>query len=191
MNTPPPNQTVKEVMQAFFKKYNLGEDGGINKTWAKIKVGPIYLPLLNIPARRKVLVFHDIHHIVTGYTGDWRGETSISAWEIASGCGKYWVAWVLDIGAIAIGLFIYPKSVYRAFIRGLRTKNLYHDKISRETALDMQVKKLQEELLLAQYKESPASIRENLIFTRYAIIALLWMIIPILLLVVFLNFLIK
>src|SRR5690348_13588744 len=111
MSQYPPEQVVKEAMETYFREHNLGEDGGLNKMWAKIKVGPIYIPLLNIPARRKALVFHDIHHIVTGYAGDWRGEVSISSWEISTGCGKYWVAWVLDLGAIAIGLFIYPKSV--------------------------------------------------------------------------------
>ncbi|HSY77579.1 MAG TPA: hypothetical protein VK890_12015, partial [Bacteroidia bacterium] len=131
----PPQQTVKEAMQNYFRENDLGEDGGLNKTWAKIKIGPVYLPLLNIPARRKALVLHDIHHIVTGYKGDWRGEVSISAWEVSSGCGKLWAALLIDLWAFAIGLCIYPESVFHAFLRGRRTKNLYTNNILQHEAL--------------------------------------------------------
>jgi len=174
----PTQQLVKEAMADYFKENDLGEDGGLNKMWAKIKVGPIYLPLLNIPARRKALVFHDIHHIVTGYTGDWKGEVSISAWEISTGCGKYWAALLIDSWAIAIGVFIYPKSVYKAFLRGRRTKNLYNNDIPHKEALDMQISDLQNRLLLTQYVEQTPTRKQNMQFAGYIILSVLWFFIP-------------
>lgn len=172
-----PGQTVKEAIQAYFKEHDLGEDGGLNKMWAKIKVGPIYLPLLNIPARRKALVFHDIHHIVTGYSGKWEGEVSISSWEISTGCGKYWVAWLLDLNGMAIGLFMYPKSVFTAFIRGRRTKNLYKNTISQQDALAMKIEDLQEKLLIKQ-EDFVSTTNEQVLFITYSLIALITFIAP-------------
>jgi hypothetical protein len=178
MSNYPPDQVVKEAMESYFKANNLGEDGGLNKMWAKIKVGKIYLPLLNIPARKKVLVLHDIHHIATGYAGDWKGEVSISAWEISTGCGKYWVAWVLDLWAMAIGLFIYPKDTFKAFIRGRRTRNLYKNTISKETALSMKINELRELLLLNQQSSENPSSKEIRSFTFYSVLAFITFLIP-------------
>jgi hypothetical protein len=159
--------------------------------WGKIKVGPIYIPILNIPARKKALVFHDIHHIVTGYSGDWEGEVSISAWEISSGCGKYWAAWGLDLGAMAIGIFIYPKSVFKAFLRGRRTKNLYHNTISHEAALGMRISELQDKLLLSSYVEATPTLQEKLAFLIYTKLAFLTIAIPFIILLLIVLFLIK
>jgi ubiquinone biosynthesis protein Coq4 len=36
---------------------------------------------------------HDLHHLVTGYPTDWKGELEISAWEIAGSCRGYVAAW--------------------------------------------------------------------------------------------------
>lgn len=178
MSEYPAQQIVKEAMQNYFKAHNLGEDGGLNKTWAKIKVGKIYLPLLNIPARRKALVFHDIHHIVTGFAGDWKGEVSISAWEISSGCGKYWVAWVLDFSGMAIGLLLYPTAVFNAFILGRRTKNLYSNTIPHETALGMKIEDLREKLLLDHSFQEPSNFKERVDFILYSAIAIISSVLP-------------
>jgi hypothetical protein len=69
---------------------------------------------------------HDLHHVATGYQTTWTGEAEIGAWEIASGCGRFVWAWLLNVGALAVGLVIAPRAVYRAFIRGRHTTNLYH-----------------------------------------------------------------
>ena len=178
MSNYPPQQVVKQAMEAYFKARNLGEDGGLNKMWGKVKVGKIYLPILNIPARRKVLVFHDIHHIATGYSGEWKGEVSIGAWEISTGCGKYWVAWILDLLAMAIGLFIYPKATFNGFILGRRTKNLYHQNITQNTALAMQIGELRNLLLLNQKSSENPTSKETRSFILYSILAFITFLVP-------------
>ena len=35
--------------------------------------------------------------------------------------------WILDLLGFACGLFVYPRRVYRAFMRGRRSRNLYFD----------------------------------------------------------------
>ncbi len=77
-------------------------------------------------------MFHDIHHIVTGYESDWQGEAEIAAWEVSTGCGEYGAAWFLDLGGIAMGLLFFPRKTFRAFIRGRRTTNLLQEGRFRE-----------------------------------------------------------
>lgn len=165
-------QTVNKSLELYFIKENLGTDGGLNEAWGRIKLWKFYIPIPNIKARKKALMLHDIHHIVTGYDGDWRGEISIGAWEVASGCGKYWVAWLLNLGAMGVGLFIYPKVMFNAFIRGLRTENLYHHTIPQDQAVQMQVGELQKKLKLDQSMEQKAAIGEIFSFLFCTVIAL-------------------
>lgn len=156
----------------FYIDHNLGEDGGINKSWAKIKVGRFYIPFPNTKVRKKVLVFHDIHHVVTGYDSNWKGEVSIGAWEIATGCDKNYMTWILNLYAMVVGLFLYPKSTFNAFIRGKRTRNLYHDSLSQEEALQMQVKDVERRLLLDNNNNQSASFLEIFSFIFWLISAL-------------------
>lgn len=172
------SSTIKQSLDAYFKEHNLGEQGGLNEKWGKIKVGPIYIPIPNTEARKKALVFHDIHHVVTGYSGNWDGEVSISAWEISSGCGKYYAAWALDLWGMAVGLFLYPRLVYKAFIRGRRTKNLYHNTIAQQDALNMTADELRPKLLLDKSHDAPASGKELLAFAGWAFVSLMATFIP-------------
>jgi len=176
--------TVGEALDEYFKKFNLGKDGGLNKKWAKLKVGPAYLPFPNTKARQRALVFHDIHHLITGYSGEWKGEASISAWEIASGCGNFYAAWFLDIGGLAIGIFLFPSATYHAFIRGLRSKNLYHETYTIEKAKDKLVSDLKDEMLPSV--NSPATFKEKTIFTGWALLSLLLSFGPLVLVIILL-----
>src|SRR6185369_11324024 len=93
--------------------------------WVKIEAPfPFYIP--NIPARRRAVVLHDIHHIAVPFDTSWTGEAQIGAWEIAGGCTRYWVAWTLNLAAFFWGLFIAPRRLFLAFCRGRRSHNLYH-----------------------------------------------------------------
>jgi ubiquinone biosynthesis protein Coq4 len=94
--------------------------------WVKLKLGPLTLAFPNSAARKAAVKLHDLHHIATGYATTWRGESEIAAWELAAGCGRYWAAWVLNLGALGIGMLIAPLRTARAFARGRRSKSLYH-----------------------------------------------------------------
>jgi hypothetical protein len=168
----PPTLTLREALDIFFKKYNLGEEGGLNKNWAYLDFGYFRLPFPNTASRKKALMFHDIHHIAAGYESDWRGEAEIAAWEISTGCGSYTAAWVLDIGGLAMGLCFFPIVTYRAFIRGQRTLNLYHHTLTREQAVSMTIGELQNKLLLDKPDPHPASAKELFSFITWAVISL-------------------
>lgn len=174
-------RTISESLELYFVKENLGKDGGLNESWGRIKIWKFYIPIPNPQARKKALVLHDIHHIVTGYDGDWRGEASIGAWEIASGCGEYLVAWYLNLGGMAIGLFIYPRSVFNAFIRGRRTENLYHHTIPQQQAVQMQVGELQKKLKLDINMQQKVSAGELFSFLFWSLVALAVLVAPLVL----------
>ncbi|HNE29805.1 MAG TPA: hypothetical protein PLW66_11590, partial [Saprospiraceae bacterium] len=87
-----------------------------------------------------------IHHVLTGYPANWQGEAEIGAWELATGCRRSLVAWVLNGGAVAVGMLLWPRAVWRAFHRGRHTRtNLYHD-FDYETLLPMTVGALREKI---------------------------------------------
>ena len=147
-------QTPRKLLPAFYKQYQLSDDGGQSSSYVRIKLAKkvfIYFP--NFDARRKAVIKHDVHHIATGYTSTFKGETEISAWEIASGCRHYWVAWVLDMQAVMMGMLFNPAGVYRAFVKGRRTKNLYRDVFTDEQLMDMSLFVIKENMLLNSYSE--------------------------------------
>ena len=69
--------------------------------------------------------FHDLHHIVTGYHTDWRGEFQISAWEVGAGCANAWFAWAINLTGFFVGMFTIPRRTFRAFVRGRKSQSLY------------------------------------------------------------------
>src|SRR6185295_3572838 len=121
------NLKIKDALDLYFSKYHF-ENGGYHLKWFRIKVGSVFIPLPNIKARVDAVKFHDVHHLLTEYPATLKGEAEIGAWEIASGCGKYYVAWVLNFGSLTYGLFFFPKSLFTAFLNGRKCKtNLYHN----------------------------------------------------------------
>lgn len=69
-----------------------------------------------------------------GYATTWTGEGEIAAWELGAGCGRYYAAWVLNLGAFAVGLVIAPRRTYRAFVRGRRSTTLYRTGVPADLA---------------------------------------------------------
>ena len=142
------NRTPAELLSAFYATYNLGEDGGLSNSNVRIDVSKrFHFNMPNYDARRKALLWHDIHHLVTGYSaGTFLGECEISAWEIASGCGKYWAAFVIDTSGVVFGCLISPGKIIQAYARGRRCRNLYHDDFPKEEVLQTPVSEIQKTL---------------------------------------------
>jgi hypothetical protein len=119
--------TLIHARARHFADNGLGEDGGYGGKLVKFRLGPLMIQVPNTPGRRRATRFHDLHHILTGYGTDWKGEFQISAWEIATGCGDHYTAWSLNLGGMAVGLVRCPRAVFRAFVRGRKSKNLYRE----------------------------------------------------------------
>ncbi|HLP52485.1 MAG TPA: hypothetical protein VK154_16470 [Chitinophagales bacterium] len=174
MSTYHPSLTLREALNIFFAKHNLGEEGGLNNNVAYLDMKYFRIPFPNTESRKRALVFHDIHHIVTGYESDWQGEAEIGAWEVSTGCGDFTAALVLDLGGIAVGLIFFPRKTFRAFIRGRRTQNLYRNHYKKEDLMKMSIAQIQDLLQLNKADNSPAKAKEVLAFIGWSLVSALW-----------------
>ena len=117
--------SLRACRAEYFRFNEFGDDGGYSAKWVDFKLGPIPFPFPNTPQRIVAVKYHDLHHLMTGYRTNFVGELEISAWEIGSGCRGMIAAWVLNLGGMAMGMFIAPSRTVAAYARGRRSNNLY------------------------------------------------------------------
>jgi hypothetical protein len=122
-----PNIELRQALKSYFEKNEFGADGGYNDVWVDFKLGPIPFPFRNTKSRVRAVRYHDLHHILTGYDTDFRGELEIAGWELGAGCKDFAAAWGLNLGALAGGLLRAPVRTFRAFIRGRHAQTVYGD----------------------------------------------------------------
>jgi len=142
---PHPDETLRSARARYFNVNQFGPNGGYDEAWVKVKVGRLTLSIPNTKGRVRAVRFHDLHHILTEYDTDLRGEAEIAAWEIASGCADHYAAWVLNLGAMSFGAILIPQRTWRAFLRGRKTKNLYRENFD-ETLLEHTVAEIRARL---------------------------------------------
>jgi hypothetical protein len=139
--------TLRAAREEYFDRSGFSE-GGYTDRWVKLKVGPvIVLAFPNAPARVRSVKLHDLHHVLTEYDTSWTGEAEIGAWELAAGCARHYAAWILNGGAMAIGVLIAPRRTLRAFLRGRRSDTLYRESFS-DALLECTVGELRDRLRL-------------------------------------------
>ena len=139
-----PELTSGQILQVFYKEHDLPTDGGFDALWAKVNITErIYLYIPNIDARRIVLLQHDVHHLLTGYGTSLIDELEISSWEIGSGCGNYWFGWAINMQGLMLGLLLRFRGVFRAFVRGRHSMNLYNNPIEDARLKNMTIKEIE------------------------------------------------
>lgn len=146
---PQPDETLRVARARYFEVNQFGPNGGYDEPRVKITLGPIKISIPNTKGRVRAVRFHDLHHILTEYDTDLRGEAEIAAWEIASGCADHHAAWVLNFGAMGIGAVLIPRRTWRAFVRGRKTQNLYRETFD-EALLERTVAEMRAKLHLDQ-----------------------------------------
>jgi hypothetical protein len=135
------DSSLAEAREAYFAASGFGPES-YEERWVKLKMGPIPIAFPNTAARKRTVKLHDLHHIATEYQTTWRGEAEISAWELAAGCHRHWVAWALNSAAMFMGLFIAPRRTVRAFRRGRSSRTLYRNAELDPAMLEMSVGEL-------------------------------------------------
>jgi len=119
------DDTLAHARDDYFRVNGFGANGGYDDAWVDFKLGPIPMPFPNTPSRKRAVRFHDLHHALTGYATDVRGEFEISAWEIGSGCADHVAAWYLNLSGMVGGILAAPRRTFAAFVRGRHSRNLY------------------------------------------------------------------
>jgi hypothetical protein len=165
--------TLLEARAKFFERALLGPDGGYQDRWVRVEAKPISFYFPNTRSRVAAAKLHDLHHVATGYRSDWPGEAAIAAWELASGCGPYGWAWMLNLGAFFVGLLLFPRALWRGFVRGRHARNLYHLGLSEEQLPLLTVDELRRMLELRP--DSPAAtLSDTLAFVAWSLVAVVY-----------------
>lgn len=165
------DRTVEQAVRDFYHQHNYGEEGGIHEKYAWMKFGFFSIPIPNVDGRRKNVYLHDINHVITGNDTTWKGESAISAWEIASGGWKdIYVIWVMAIWAMGVGVLLYPRNTLKAFKQGLTMKNAATCGLTKAHMYKLQVTELQNIL-----STQPVSNRNPFV---WMIISFLFFILP-------------
>lgn len=145
--------TVQEAITDHFITYGLPADGGYEETWVPLKFGFLTFYIYNSEARKSAVKLHDIHHVITQYEPTPRGEAEISAWELAAGIYNKHFARIINLGGLFYGAYIYPKTTFRAYVRGKYSSTLYSQNYS-ASLLEQSVESLKKRLL-PQFEQSP------------------------------------
>ena len=140
--------TVGEARAEYFARNGFSA-AAYEDRWVRVRLFGIPIVFPNVRSRRRAIRFHDIHHLVTGYGTDQRGEAEIGAWELAATFPdrgpRFAAAWVLNTFMFTLGLATAPRRIYRAFVRGRHCTSLYRIGWS-EDLLDRDVDDLRREL---------------------------------------------
>jgi hypothetical protein len=165
-------KTIQQQLNEFYQINNFGEEGGANETLVWFKFGFISLPFYNFKQRREVIWLHDLNHLVTGYDTNWRGESSVSAWETATGGWGANPVWVLILSAFGIGLLLYPVSTFRAFVRGRYTQGPVNLKLPKKHLIQLTINELKQRLGLANEPIYKPTLGDLLSFVGWGFISL-------------------
>jgi hypothetical protein len=117
---------LDDELATFYRRCGFGDVIGARPCTVKVYTGCLLVPLPNIEARHTYLKYHDLHHLITGYSVGRIGEGEVSAWEL--GTGSMFVSPMLgtmNLIALSTGLVLQRGRMWRAFKRGCASRNLY------------------------------------------------------------------
>jgi len=140
-------ETVADALARYHEANGFAGDAMTAET---LQVSLFGLPAVDMPNpkfQRHLLAKHDLHHVVTGYGTDLRGEAEMGAFELGAG-SRHWFVWANNLGALALGVAC-PVRTARAFVRGLYARSLYLDDTPYEELLAMPLAELRARLRVA------------------------------------------
>lgn len=164
---------LSAILSDYFEEKDLGEEGGLYADFYKAKIGNYSFLLPNTKGRKKALIKHDIHHLITEYEVDFKGELEIGGWEVASGCADYYGIWMLNLIGMATGIFLIPRRTYQAFIRGIDNKNLYHLDINESEYRNMRLEDITSMLDFDAERTGKKNLKNNVLFIIWSIISVI------------------
>lgn len=115
-----------DELAEFYQRCGFGPVVGVRPRTVPVYTGCLLVPLPNIEVRHRYLKYHDLHHLMTGYSVGRIGEGEVSAWELGSGSMRVSpTLGVMNLIALSTGLVLEPRRMWRAFVRGCASRNLY------------------------------------------------------------------
>ncbi len=150
-------QTLREAAALHLKDEGL-DTAAPDARWVWIRIGPIPFAYPNTKGRKRIVLAHDLHHLLTGYGTDLIGEAELGAWELGTGIRDR-SAVRYEIRVLGFMLPRFPRRLRTAFVRGRHCRNLLGYRLD-DVALSRTVADLRDELGLTQ--PVPDAIDEDL-----------------------------
>lgn len=123
--------TTREALARYFERRGIKPeaesiDEWLRENWAYMNIHGHRIPMKPLYGYKKVVILHDVHHLLTGYDTNWTGELQVAAWELGSGgCGPYLLMWNNRLFLFLLGLMLWPRITWQAFRRGRTQRNVY------------------------------------------------------------------
>jgi len=133
--------SLREARDLYLEVNGFSADSYTAPTFSFAMLGRTWT-LPNSKARKRAIPLHDLHHVITGYNTDLRGEAEIGAWEIGAGCTNLFLYWI-NGNAVLFGGPLAPLRVWRAFRRGLKCRSLYKLGLDYEQLMEMSLEQAQ------------------------------------------------
>ena len=116
--------TVAEALAEFRRANGLAHDAD-KQSWWTCHIGPLRVRLPNFSWRRKAILAHDLHHVLTEIPCGMRGECQMAAWEFGAGPMPHWGAALFCLPLVFLGVFWSPRRILRAYRAGRRSRSLH------------------------------------------------------------------
>jgi len=174
---------VRDAVARHYADHGLPADGGASLDWFSVRLGPVSIKLPNPPARKRAVFFHDVNHVVTGYNTTFsQGEMAIAGFEVGAGCGRYWIAWYINLCMFALGLVFCPRDLVAAYARGRRSASIYKRPEDAAAIGAMTVDQVRALLQLDQPAPG-ATLADSCFFMAWSVAAAITLTIPVVLLI--------
>jgi hypothetical protein len=168
----PDAELVSNSLKRYYELNGLPPDGGLTDPWARYKFGLFQaIAFPNFKHRVEAIRRHDVHHIVNDLDTSYLGEGLIAAWELGSGCGRFWISWFMESQALWWGILLAPRQMFSLFQKGRNSQNYFHEAFIEDHLLQSTVGELRLHLLPSEPIKS-ASIQGVLYFTFIAVFGL-------------------
>jgi len=117
-------QTLREAAANHLKNMkDAGVDADADARWVWIKIGPIPFAYPNTKSRKRLVLAHDLHHLLTAFGTDLIGEAELGGWELGTGLrDRSAVRYAIRVFGFMLPRF--PGRLRTAFVRGRHCKNL-------------------------------------------------------------------
>jgi len=120
---------IDKALKVFYEESGFEVESGKRPAFVEVFVGCMLIPLPNVDTRRKYIKYHDLHHIINEYDVTQVGEGEVSAWELGTGSLLHPILMFMNLIAISTALAVSPRRVFKAYLIGCKSKNLYCPKV--------------------------------------------------------------
>ena len=118
--------SLDTALRDFYTEHGFGAALGARPKTVPVYTGCLLVPLPNIETRNRYLKYHDLHHLITGFSVGRIGEGQISAWELGTGSMRASpILGMMNLIALSTGWVLDKRSMWDAYCLGCRSKNLY------------------------------------------------------------------